>query len=414
MRIVISNFEIIESLDLTLEPGINCIIGQSNNGKSSIAKALNALVLNKHSDNKIKVGKESYSIGIQTDDGQKVLCRRTKKGKSNGTTVYKVNDEVITKVGRTSLPQVEEALKMGVVDICNDKINLNYCKQFSYPFLLDKTPTQMYEFLSSSIENDSLFAIVGDMKSDLKDINDNVKRSEGKMDLIKDKYHKEKGVYDQMADCELYINAILGQAGKVNKCTTIEDIITTNNSIITDLEDSKVKLALVNRDLKAFEGLDDIDFESYEELRKLIIETVSTAKERKRLKANLIECKDLDNIDIKAMDKDIQDIAIISEYIKDAESFKTTLEAHKVSIDKITHLINSISLEPIKHELDSVLDKQDLVVDLKDLIRDIVIAKDALETTKKSLETTNIELQKIEAEISEIDVCPLCNTVLNK
>lgn len=414
MRIVISNFEIIESLDLTLEPGINCIIGQSNNGKSSIGKAINALVLNKHSDNKIKVGKESYSIGIQTNDGQQVICKRIKKGKSNGTTVYKVNDEIIKKVGRTSLPQVEDALHMGVVDICNDKVNLNYCKQFSYPFLLDKTPTQTYEFLSSSIENDSLFTIVSDMKGDLKEINDNVKRTEGKMDLVKDKYHKEKGVYDQVADCELYINAILGQAGKVNKCNTIEDIITTNSAIITDLEDSKVKLALINRDLQAYEGIDDIDIESYETLRQLIIDIVSTAKERKRLKVNLIECQGLEDIDTKAIDKGIQDIAILTEYIKDIETYNNDLETIQSSITRVNELVDKIALDNIKKALDAVTDKQELVKDLKDLIGDVVICQDAIETAKKDLEDKTIKLESIEKEISEIEVCPLCNTVLNK
>ena len=46
MRIKAKNFEIIDELDLELNPGLTVITGASNNGKSSLIRLLRSLIYN--------------------------------------------------------------------------------------------------------------------------------------------------------------------------------------------------------------------------------------------------------------------------------------------------------------------------------------------------------------------------------
>ena len=69
----------LEDLTLNLNPGFNVITGPSNQGKSSIIKALESLFYNNHTDSRVMQGKDSYIIGVQENNNTiKYESRNTK------------------------------------------------------------------------------------------------------------------------------------------------------------------------------------------------------------------------------------------------------------------------------------------------------------------------------------------------
>ncbi len=62
MDISIKNYQIISKAELSFIPGLNVIVGPSNNGKSSILKGIKALLYTVPGTSPIKQGETSYII----------------------------------------------------------------------------------------------------------------------------------------------------------------------------------------------------------------------------------------------------------------------------------------------------------------------------------------------------------------
>ena len=68
--------------------------------------------------------------------------------KTRAKVIYKVDNEVYQKVGRGQLPVIGDEFGLKEISILAGKERLNFWKQMKFPFLLDKTGTQLFEFLS--------------------------------------------------------------------------------------------------------------------------------------------------------------------------------------------------------------------------------------------------------------------------
>lgn len=134
-RLVVSNFQSLESADIELGP-FTVIVGPSNSGKSALLRALKAVVRNVNSPSSVKVGKTSFTSQV-TFGGIDVAIER---GKSQST--YRVilpdgQEEVFTKSGRTVPDEVQKMLGLPTPD----GPDLTFSSQIDPPFLLSETGT---------------------------------------------------------------------------------------------------------------------------------------------------------------------------------------------------------------------------------------------------------------------------------
>lgn len=177
MEVLIKNFNCIQSVKLDFKPGFNVIQGPSNSGKSSIIKAIEKCIFNQSGSTNVRQGQDNLLVGIKYRDREVYLT----KGKN---TKYKVDDQIYEKIGVNQLEQVAEALNIREVVLGGEKVRLNFSNQFSYPFLLDKSPGQLYKFIVDSAESESLSDVLKDMSKDIKDLDKSVIQNEAQIDIL--------------------------------------------------------------------------------------------------------------------------------------------------------------------------------------------------------------------------------------
>lgn len=92
MDVSIKNYQIIKKAELSFIPGLNIILGPSNNGKSSILKGIKALLYTTPGTTPIRQGETSYIIGLKYN-GHVVLLQKGMK-----ESVYVVDRRKIYKI----------------------------------------------------------------------------------------------------------------------------------------------------------------------------------------------------------------------------------------------------------------------------------------------------------------------------
>lgn len=154
-KIHIKNYQRLEDLELDLLPGINLISGSSNNGKSSVIRAVRDFIFNKISKDKIRHGEEEVVVEMDT-----AKATRNSKG-----TIYEVDGNVFEKVGRNILPEIKEKFNIDEMVINNVSIRPNFWFQMDKPFLSDKTSGQKHDLLVGT-KNDKYIKALKKIKSE--------------------------------------------------------------------------------------------------------------------------------------------------------------------------------------------------------------------------------------------------------
>ena len=187
MKASIKNYQIIKDADLEFLPGITAIVGSSNNGKSSIIRAIEAAINNKGGNSFINYDADSCEVEIE-DSGHIIKWQKHKK---QGKSFYEIDGKILNKIGQKQLDEVGILLNMPEIEVNTDRFRLNFWKQMNFPFLVGKTSYQLFDFISKSNEQELI--------SELQD-----KSAESFKQLAKDVDYKNAliGVY------QLYLNLL--------------------------------------------------------------------------------------------------------------------------------------------------------------------------------------------------------------
>ena len=411
MKIQIKNFCNIEDLFLELYPGITCIRGASNAGKSALTHAIRALVYNKHSDAKIMHGKDAYMVGI-IDGENKVICKRNKNMASK--TSYQVNGVTLTKVGRNAIPEVQDALNIKDIEILKTKTEMNFAKQFAFPFLLDKTPSQLYDFLASSESSNDLNSIVKDMKADLKEIADQQKRLEGAIDMAKAMYEKEQVRYSNLTNSDLLVTSILSKSGEVKSVEQDKSLLEAIETQSRDIEFIETQFNKVNLQHQILANVEELitRHDNNANLMQAILDIASVNKQGVEVKTKLQEINSVD-LDLDSLEKRID------KYYEDNKqnvSLGVSLEELSNLNNSEQSLISSLSsiskaIEPLSL-MESKLNQYTDNVDLGNKIEDVESLNKSLEECTFELNALLEQIKEIDKELKEFKVCPICNSTL--
>lgn len=206
--ITLKNFQIHKNTTLEFSPGVNVILGETDQGKSSIAKALYWFFFNRPSgDEFISTGKKECRVQITSGAN---IASRVKN--TSGLNQYILNDTEFNAL-RTDVPdEIKQALK-----ITDTNIQL----QFDPPFLLDLNAGDVAKKLNTVIG-------ISEIDSSLKYINSVVRAcSTEETHTKKEIKSREKKIkrYDGLGEIqELY--AEYDDAGnKLGECREEIDVL---------------------------------------------------------------------------------------------------------------------------------------------------------------------------------------------
>lgn len=417
MIIKAKDYEIIEDLTLELKEGITVIVGASNNGKSSIIRLLRSLFYNLNNDSSIRQGETSYTIGV-VDNGNKVIAKRDLT--SANKTVYSVNGNILKKVGRNPVPEVEDALNIRIIDINKKKMELNFLRQMEFPFLLGESGGFIYDFLSSSSNQNDFTDLFKTMKHDLKEISDNKKRLEGQVDTLKDMYQTSKDTYDKLEPIDPLIEEILAFDIKMKHLQKLSDSI-------VNLEYADEGIVNQNKVLKEYTGkyelLKDIDnlameYDKYKELEKQCSK-IEELNNKIQLQQESITRLDKLNkmLNMQELENLMSNVEALSKQVTSLDHRIIDIQRHHYDIDKVEEIktSNTRELDMINLLLESINNKsnmQEFIGKLDKHINNMQELVQQLEEESLSINRYNVTLKNITKEMDSFEICPLCNKPL--
>lgn len=360
----IQNYQIIENARIDFNEGLTVIVGPSNNGKSAIFRAIEAAIYNKVGNSFIKSGTDSTAVGIKTDE-HVVIWK-----KSSDSGVYKVDGQTYNKIGRGQLVEVADALHISEIEVSSDKVRLNLLKQMEYPFLLDKNPSQLFEFLSMSNEGDKLSSIFQTMRSDLRKTNSDIDITVGKIDSINDVIVREEGILTSYASIETVANKVISYDSLFNQYGVLNDLIISLN----------------------------------EKKQKLI-----------RLRQSILQHRTLTNIlttNVDKLDKSISEVSALSSLILSIKDRRSTLlnnKAHiehsRSTVDFYNNVLNSI-------DPSSIVDLQSNILSIKSSLSSLLSKRSSLSQYSANILSIKSSLKSTESTLSQFNACPLCGQPL--
>ncbi len=183
--IKIKNIQSHKETQLKFNPGINAIIGSSNNGKSAILRALYWVVYNRPlgTDNLLshwaidKKGNQIEPMEVTVENNNGVVTRRRTKTENQ----YIVNDEELNVV-KTDVPvQVEKLL-------CLSDTNIQ--RQQDAPFLLSLSNGQVAQYFNKTVRLDIIDRVLTNAESKRRKTNQEISQNE---ELLKEyEFKREK------------------------------------------------------------------------------------------------------------------------------------------------------------------------------------------------------------------------------
>lgn len=364
LTVQIQNYQIINNARLEFDEGLNIIVGPSNNGKSAIFRAIEAAIYNKVGNSFIKQGTEMTAVGIKNEEHVVIWKKSADAG------VYKVDGQVYNKIGRGQLEEVASALNIQEIEVNSGKVRVNFLKQMEYPFLLDKTPSQLFEFLSMSNDNDKLLQIFQTMRSDLRALNSNIDITTGKVDSYKEIVKRgevEVQNYSGVDDC---VDKVLSLDSRVNQLDRLSKLI--------------------------------ISIESLQDRLKTLESSL----------ANLKSLRDKTNLVMQGLPEKVATVKSLDEIITKSDSLSTKVALSETRLNGLKQSKERLQNTIISIPMDELSNRSKHLVELKDKITTINNSRNILLDKRSAILDLRQELTEIKNSLAEFKVCPLCGSAI--
>jgi exonuclease SbcC len=136
----LEDFQAFEKGEFALSPNLNILVGVSNVGKSSVARALSLILFNKWDKSWCRFGAKYCRVTIETDTGITVI---REKGLQVNRYILQLPgqaEQLFESFGVTTPEAVQQALRIHEVQIdATDSLNLQLAGQMDSLFLLSQT-----------------------------------------------------------------------------------------------------------------------------------------------------------------------------------------------------------------------------------------------------------------------------------
>lgn len=330
----IRDFRCIKDIKLTFKPGLNVLRGTSNSGKTSVFAAIKSCIYNIPGSKNVRAGQDSYLVNVKYNDHEITY----KKGKN--TNCYIVDNEQYTKTGVTQLPAVAQALNIQDIVMADEKIKINFWNQMEYPFLLDKSPSQLYRFISDSGEDEALSVALKNMVKDRQATSVQLTLLEGKLQAEKDRVvDLSKKVSDSINDYVIYCKIINLEPEYMH--------ISNLENIYNQLKE-KIKYGKEKQDkLRSLPNIDENEVKSIEQLvqekNKLIEIKENCAELVRKFSSSKQKLESLVSFDVE--DFNINEVSQLKQINDSYNNNIQKLQEYKTKTDQVNSKIEELTIE---------------------------------------------------------------------
>lgn len=223
-KLKIKNIQSHKNSELEFSPGINVIIGSSNNGKSAVLRALNWSIYNRplgintllSSWAYDKKAKQIEEMSVEVEKDNSTLIRK----KSSSENCYEINGQKLEAIGTNVPEQVENFFSLS---------ETNVQKQMDSPFLLSLGSGKVAEYFNKVVRLDIIDKVLGNVESKRRKTKQNLESSEKEIE----KYNSQLENYDWLDKAEKLIKKY---EVLENKKSSIQDEIDFLEKSISDFE----------------------------------------------------------------------------------------------------------------------------------------------------------------------------------
>ena len=378
--------------DTTLEycPGFNVIIGESNEGKSVIMKALNLIIENSPSIDQFRnwdCGKNDLiSSEIESSEGISIARRQIK-----GTNEYTISgyENPFRGMKKNEVPEeVTKILNLG---------GINIQKQSDNFFLLNQKPVEVARYLNKLVDLDIIDTTTSNMNKRKLKVDSDLKR---KVKELEEK-EKELEAYDDIEELEL----ILSSVEKDNK--KFEDQLEEAKNLVYYVQN------IDKKEIELSELQKTIDFESKVDSVLEIAEIIEENKELADILYNSIENLKEKEKELTVLNNIIKSESIVDEIITLG---KKMIEQQEIS-DSLYETVKGITdKEETIAEINDILTEEDSVNEIISDYEKMLFVDDESNQLEKSMKAIkgyegklkgiNIQIKEMEKDLPE--TCPLC------
>jgi len=185
---------------LEFDPGINIIVGSSDNGKSAVLRAMLWNLTNKPDGTSfIRHGQKGACVSVKLDDG--TVVERERKGAT--VNEYRMDGEVFKKLGRGSVPEeIQQALNLSP--------DINIQGQLDSPFLLSQTPPEIARVLNKVAHLEEMTESLSNASKTIREVHRDISSSEAEKERIEEQLESLQWVSKAQED----LNAIIAEDDK--------------------------------------------------------------------------------------------------------------------------------------------------------------------------------------------------------
>lgn len=374
MELELRNVGIIESAHLEFIQGLNLIVGASSSGKSTLLRAIRSMIDNSFSDSNVTYGQKKMAIKMVYNGHTATYMRDLDNAQRKSA--YKIDDQVYTKLGRSSLPEMDSLFKLSPIEIDGEKVNFNFSSQFAGPFLLLGSSSFLYSILTyrSSFDitkiNDLYFTDIKKVKQDIK-VLDKTKEA-----LEKEKENKEKELQPLNSFPEVFVDVQkLKQQVEIHQRQS--SIYASYKSTLRQIAYRRNKIESIKSALCAFNRFPERVNEY-----KVLNEYISCKKQSDTLKMRLGRLSGI--------------LTQISTLNPNTQLY-TTLQAYVRTNKRFVH--NKTLLKEI------TIPNTNVIV----LLREYLKTRENKDSVNKRLLAITQQIKDVQDKINAVGVCPLCN-----
>ena len=396
IRVSVKDYQIIKQAILDFKPGLTSIIGPSNNGKSSILKAIKSAIYTEPGSTPIRNGAQSYVVGIQ-DNGHTVIYQ-----KKEGSSKYLVDGQSYSKFGLSTPEEVSNALNIRELILNGNKTQLNFWNQMDKPFLLDKSAGELFKFILDSGENDQLSSVLKAMVTDRQSLNKEADNLQGQITALEDSIDKQQKESDKLEPIVEKANNLIEKKVKFDKLNSLKTLISNYFTLDKQIDEHETNLKTIENKEKIYSKLDLKLFKS-----KLdIIRDIEDYIQNETQILNLYT--DIEDINKKLNILDKLKLSELSDLIDKVSRYKIILKDIENYSDVILKLTKFI---PSKSLLDkmSLLENKDKIFSKINEFSSLCEREQEILIEVESLESSYNKIKEVEKSFK---VCPLCGQTL--
>lgn len=361
MNIKINNFQIIKEASIDLLSGVTIVVGQSNNGKTSILRALDVVLYpDKFYKYFITSGRDQSSIQMTSERGTLLLSL----GRSKAKELHIDGERVPLDVGKK---WIRDTFGLKTIKVGTESYDVNVWRQMDRPFLMQTSPQALFDFFSTASHQDGL------------------QKAESIIEQDKKKLRIEKTKVE---------GAIEYNRAELSKCTARQAKYEGYKHVYSLAEQATSLLSTYEKAVAY-----------YEQLKSIFDQAKKHAAKLDSIKGLLAETESMMYNGIQVVKK----IGIGKELYQKAKELDDMIKSSKDDIDNINKFIKNYEDSNIEHQMNDYLHLKGTLEKAHKYYRDLSQRYSVMKDAHEKIGYYKAAISELDNYLSSFTACPVCH-----